>query len=67
MRSLPSSAPAAQPTNTVVREIRTVTSDDNHTLALVLAAVALGIALCGTAYAISRQALLQRRMLGSSS
>jgi hypothetical protein len=64
---VPSSAPAAQPTNTVVREIRTVTSDDNHTLAIVLAAVALGIALCGTGYAISRQALLQRRVLGSSS
>ena len=62
---VPSSAPAAQPTNTVVRVIQP--SDDNHTLAIVLAAAALGIALCGTGYAISRQALLQRRVLGSSS
>ena len=62
---MPSSAPAAQPTNTVVRVIQP--SDDNHTLAIVLAAAALGIALCGTGYAISRQALLQRRVLGSSS
>jgi hypothetical protein len=66
---VPSSAPSqtTAPTSTVVREIRTVQSDDNHTLAIVLAAAALGIALCGTGYAISRQAQLQRRVVGSSS
>jgi hypothetical protein len=65
---VPSSAPAqtTAPTSTVVREIRTVPGDD-HTLAIVLASVALGIALCGSAYAISRLTLLQRRVAGTSS
>jgi hypothetical protein len=53
------------PTSTIVHEVRTVQSDD-HTLAIVLAAAALGIALCGTGYALSRLALLQRRVASSS-
>ena len=62
---VPSSAPSQTPapTSTVVREIK-VTNDD-HTLAIVLASVALGIALCGTGYALSRLALLQRRAASS--
>jgi hypothetical protein len=66
---VPSSTTPATPssTPTVVREVRTVTNDSNHTLAIVLAAAALGIALCGTGYALSRLALIQRRVLGSSS
>jgi hypothetical protein len=65
---VPSSTPATPSSApTVVREVRTVTNDSNHTLAIVLAAAALGIALCGTGYALSRLALIQRRSLGSSS
>jgi hypothetical protein len=60
------SQPSAQPTNTVVRVLQPIQGDDNHTLAIVLAAVALGIALCGTGYALSRLALLQRRAASSS-
>jgi hypothetical protein len=64
---VPSSAPSqtTAPTSTVVREVRTVQSDD-HTLAIVLAAAALGIALCGTGYALSRVMVLQRRVASSS-
>jgi hypothetical protein len=57
--------PSSAPTSTVVHEVRTIQSDD-HTLAIVLAAAALGIALCGTGYALSRVALLQRRVPSSS-
>jgi hypothetical protein len=66
---VPSATPAATSSNPspVVREIRTVTHDGSRTLAIVLASAALGIALCGTGYALSRVAVLQRRQLGSSS
>jgi hypothetical protein len=66
---VPSATPAATPStpSPVVREIRTVTRDGSHTLAIVLAAAALGIALCGTGLALGRLAQIQRRVLGSSS
>ena len=51
----------------VVHEVRTITSGSNHTLALVLASAALGIALCGSAYAVFRTTRIQRRVLGSNS
>jgi hypothetical protein len=57
----------AQSPSVVVREVRTITSGSNHTLALVLASAALGIALCGTAYAVIRTTRIQRRVAGSSS
>ena len=57
----------AQTPSVVVREVRTVSSDSNHTLALVLASTALGIALCGSAYAVFRTTRIQRRVLGSNS
>lgn len=59
---------SAQVPSVVVREVRTITNgSDNHTLALVLASVALGIALCASAYAVIRTARIQRRVLGSNS
>jgi hypothetical protein len=57
----------AQTPSVVVREVRTITSGSNHTLALVLASAALGIALCGSAYAVIRTTRIQRRVVGSSS
>jgi hypothetical protein len=57
-----STAPAV-----VVREVHTVTNGSDHTLAIVLASCALGIALCGSGYAVSRTVRLQRRVAGSSS
>jgi hypothetical protein len=64
--SPPSSAPVSAPAQ-IVREVHTVTSGNDHTLAIVLAAAALGIALLGSGYALTRVALVQRRMVGSSS
>jgi hypothetical protein len=65
IQSAPSTtAPSSSPA-TIVREIRTVTDDGGRTLALVLAAVALAIALCSTAYAAVRLTRMQRRVLGS--
>jgi hypothetical protein len=61
----PPPSQTSAPTSTVVHEVRTVQSDD-HTLAIVLAAAALGIALCGTGYALSRVMVLQRRVASSS-
>jgi hypothetical protein len=59
---------SSQTPSVVVREVRTITNgSDDHTLALVLASAALGIALCGTAYAVVRTARIQRRVLGSNS
>jgi hypothetical protein len=58
---------AAQAPSVIVREIRTVTNGPDHTLALVLASAALGIALCGSAYAVFRTTRIQRRVLGSNS
>jgi hypothetical protein len=60
-------ATTAQTPSVVVREVRTITSGSNHTLALVLASAALGIALCGSAYAVIRTTRIQRRVVGSSS
>ena len=56
-----------QPPVALTREVRTVTDHGDRTLAIVLAAAALGIALCGTGYAAVRLANLQRRIAGSSS
>lgn len=64
--SPPSSTPVSAPAQ-LVREVHTVTNGDDHTLAIVLAAAALGIALLGSGYALTRVALVQRRMVGSSS
>lgn len=59
---------STQTPSVVVREVRTITNaSDDHTLALVLASVALAIALCGSAYAVVRTARIQRRVLGSNS
>jgi len=60
-------ASTTQSPSVVVHEVRTVTSGPDHTLALVLASAALGIALCGSAYAIFRTTRIQRRVLGSNS
>ncbi|HEY2601248.1 MAG TPA: hypothetical protein VGI67_06805 [Thermoleophilaceae bacterium] len=55
------------PSTVVVREIHNTPSNDDHTLAIVLASAALAIALCGTAYATFRTTRIQRRVLGSNS
>jgi hypothetical protein len=60
-------ASTTQAPGVVVHEVRTVTSGSDHTLALVLASAALGIALCGSAYAVFRTTRIQRRVLGSNS
>jgi hypothetical protein len=64
--SAPPSSTSSSP-SVVVRQVRTVTQDDNHTLAIVLASCALGIALCGTGYALVRLSLIQRRAAAGSS
>jgi hypothetical protein len=64
--SAPVSTTTSSQPNVIVREIHTVTQDDNHTLALVLASCALGIALCGTGYALVRLSVIQRRSPASS-
>jgi hypothetical protein len=51
----------------VVHEVRTVTNGPDHTLAVVLASAALGIALCGSGYAVFRTTRLQRRVVESNS
>ena len=56
----------SQSPSVVVHEIQSP-SDTDHTLALVLASCALGIALCGSAYAVIRTTRIQRRVLGSNS
>jgi hypothetical protein len=63
--SPPQSAPASAPV--IVRDVRTVHNYDGRTLAIVLASVALGIALCGTGWAVVRLTQMQRRAIGSSS
>ena len=67
VQSSPHSQAPVQPPVAITREVRTVTDHGDRTLAIVLAAVALGIALCGTGYAAVRLANLQRRVAGSSS
>ena len=64
--SPPSTATSTSP-GTVVREIRSFASDDGQTLAIALGAVALGIAISGSGYAVIRVQRMQRRVLGSSS
>jgi hypothetical protein len=56
----PSSPTVASSPGSVIREIRTVTDDGSPTLAIVLAAIALAIALCGSAYAWVRLTRMQR-------
>jgi hypothetical protein len=56
--------PIASTPGVVVREITRNAGD--HSLAIVLASVALGIALCGSAYAVIRTTRLQRRLARSS-
>jgi hypothetical protein len=55
---------STQPTSVIVREVPTNSND--HTLAIVLASAALGIALCGSGYAVFRTTRLQRRLVQSS-
>jgi hypothetical protein len=57
------SNPTAQtaPAPSIVREVRTVTSGGGRTLPIVLAAVALGVALTGTAYVTFRVRPMVRR------
>jgi hypothetical protein len=58
----PSSPTVASNPGSVVREIRTVTDNGSPTLAIVLAALALAIALSGIAYAWVRLTRMQRDM-----
>jgi hypothetical protein len=62
-----SPAAVSQAPSVVVREVHTVTNGSNHTLAIVLASAALGIALCGSGYAVIRTSRLQRRVAESGS
>jgi hypothetical protein len=63
VQSAPYSSPSSSaPATSVVRDIQTVTTDTNHTLAILLASCALGIALCGTGYVALRLTRLQRRV-----
>jgi hypothetical protein len=64
--SPPSTAVSTAP-RAVIREIHSVANDDGQTLAIVLAAVALGIAISSSGYAVIRVQRTQRRALGSSS
>src|SRR5258705_12742064 len=63
-RSTPSNPPSSTP-SPVIREIRTVTNDAGHTLAIVLASIALAIALGSAAYGVVRLTRMQRRLVGS--
>lgn len=56
---------ASAPTPSIVRQIETVTDDGGRTLAIVLAAVALAVALCSLAYTTLRGPQIQRRGLGT--
>ena len=67
VQSSPPTVAATSPPGSVVHEIRTVTHTGGHTLAIVLAASALGIAIGGTGFAIVRLTRMQRRLVGSSS
>jgi hypothetical protein len=62
----PSSSPSSTPAS-VITEIRTVVHDASRTLPIVLAACALGIALCGSGFAAYRLARIQRRLAASGS
>lgn len=71
--SLPPSFKSDVPSSTtstpssIIHEIKTVTDHGDRTLPIVLAACALGIALCGTGFAAVRLTRIQRQVLGSSS
>ena len=67
VQSSPPSTATTTSRGTVVREIRSIATDDGQTLAIVLGAVALGIAISGSGYAVIRVQRMQRRALGSSS
>jgi hypothetical protein len=56
-------APASEP----VTVVRNIPGDTDHTLAIVLASAALGIALCGTAFGLLRVTRIQRRVAGITS
>jgi hypothetical protein len=56
-----SSAPAPS----VIRQIETVSDNSGRTLAIVLAAIALAVALCTLGYSTIRVMQIQRRQLGS--
>jgi hypothetical protein len=60
-----STTTTTQPASVVVREFHSTTGGD-HTLAIVLASAALGIALCGFGYAVVRTTRLKRSLVGSS-
>jgi hypothetical protein len=62
----PSTSPGSAPAS-VVTEIRTVVHDASRTLPIVLAACALGIALCGTGYTAYRLMRIQRRLVATKS
>jgi hypothetical protein len=64
--SAPVSTTTGSNPSVIVREVRTVSQGNDHTLAIVLASCALGIALCGTGYALVRLTLIQRRTAASS-
>jgi hypothetical protein len=67
--SSPEGVPAPQgryaPTASVVHQFETVSDNGGRTLAIVLAAIALAIAICSLAYATVRTTQIQRRQLGS--
>jgi hypothetical protein len=56
---------SSAPTTSVIRQVETVNHYDGRTLAIVLAAVALGVALCTLGFGLVRITQLQRRALGS--
>ena len=59
-------APATSaPGPAVIRQIETVTDDSGRTLAIVLSAIALAVALGSLGYAAIRMTRMQRRELGS--
>jgi hypothetical protein len=51
----------------VVHQFETVSDNSGRTLAIVLAAIALAVALCALAYSTIRVTQIQRRELGSGS
>ena len=64
-RSYSPEAPAtATPGPTVIRQIETVSDDSGRTLAIVLSAIALAVALGSLGYAAIRMTRMQRRDLG---
>jgi hypothetical protein len=55
------------PAAPVVHVVRTVNDSGDQTLAIALASAALGVALFGAAFALTRTVSIQRRVIGSSS